>query len=194
MLVFETPVPVRRAGLGVQVFLPGPQPTVNDAPDTARPAKAVRAAAAYDPSDVAGNARLIGMDVQAAVALAADTPHVGGAAPGSKSPADAAVGGPLTGGVCTLYLPPPDVLPHLQFDCTGLLRVFSPEVLLAALAALAMERRIVVVATSVAALVETCESLLALLYPLHFDFPYIPVLPVSRFGAVARAVWPRRAE
>ena len=166
MLVFETPVPIRRAGLAVQVFLPGPQPIVVEVatPTPTPPAKGKKtsssgAAASSDALlDIAGNSRVVGLDADAALSTAISA---GGS------------------GVCTLYLPPPDAMPHVQFDCARLLRVFSPAALLSGLAALALERRIVVVARTVSSLVETCESFLCLLYPLQFDFPYIPVLPVS---------------
>ena len=177
MLVFETPVPIRRAGMGVQVFLPGDQPRVYTPRTASSPPASVLD---YDGEDLGGNARVLGLSVPTASALS-ETARDG--APADTLP-----------GVCTLYLPPPDVMPHLQFDCSGLLRVFSPEALLGALAALAMERRVVVVARSVAALVSTCESLLGLLFPLQFDFPYIPVLPVSGSDGVIAAILGRVLE
>jgi len=81
------------------------------------------------------------------------------------------------GGTATLYLPAPDVLPHLQFSAARLLRIFPPRALLALLSALALERRVVVVARAVQQLVEVAETSIALLYPLKWELPFIPVLP-----------------
>ena len=85
MLVFEVPIPIRRAGVAVQLFLPGIEPVVE-------------------------------------------------AAAGSSS-----------GGTQTLYMPPPDAMPALQFNAKAVLAAFKPEQILRAVAALALERRVVVV-------------------------------------------------
>lgn len=110
MLVFEVPLPVRRAALGIEVLLPGAQPS-----------------------------------------------------------ADAAI---------QFFLPAPDVMPTLQFDPRAVLRTLGSRGVAAALVALLLERRVVVVAATVQELVETCETLLTLLYPLSWENPYVPVLPV----------------
>ena len=109
MLVFEVPLPIRRAALGVELLLPGAQPSESA------------------------------------------TVH--------------------------FFLPAPDSLPTLQFDPRHVLVALRPRGVAAALAALVLERRVVVVAATVQQLVETCETLLALLYPLTWETPYIPVLP-----------------
>lgn len=97
--------------------------------------------------------------------------------PGSE-PSPTQEGPTSGGGTVELHLPPPDTLPLLQFDPRAdLLRCLPPAALLGALTALASERRVVVVARSVQELICLCESLLTLLYPLSWDFPYIPVLP-----------------
>jgi hypothetical protein len=78
---------------------------------------------------------------------------------------------------CQLFLPAPDSMPLLQFEARNLLEIFSPAQLLAMLAAIILESKIVIVAHSVQELVETAESLLGLIYPLQWELPFIPVLP-----------------
>jgi hypothetical protein len=68
-------------------------------------------------------------------------------------------------------------MPLIQFDTRTLLRSFRPVQLLRLMAALVLEKRVVVIAKTVQQLVETVETAMTLLYPLQWELPYIPVLP-----------------
>ena len=124
MLIFETPVPVRRLALDVRVLLPGPGPL----------------------------------------------PGLAGAAGRARGARAHAV---------TMSLPPPDSLPLLQFRARAALSALAPRALLRLLAAVALNRPVVVVARTPQRLTEIAEAALALVYPLQYECGYVPVLPAS---------------
>jgi hypothetical protein len=131
MLIFETPVPVRRLALDVRVLLPGPAPVPG---------------------------------------LAGTPAATGGRARGASGASARAV---------TMSLPPPDALPLLQFRARAPLSALAPRALLRLLAAVALNRPVVVVARTPQRLTEIAEAALALVYPLQYECGYVPVLPAS---------------
>ena len=78
-----------------------------------------------------------------------------------------------------MFLPPPDALPLLQFRARAALSALAPRALLRLLAAVALNRPVVVVARTPQRLTEIAEAALALGYPLQYECGYVPVLPAS---------------
>ena len=58
----------------------------------------------------------------------------------------------------------------------------SPHRVISVLEALLTERKVLLVSSQYAVLGAVGEALRALLYPFHWNFPYIPVMPASAFG------------
>ena len=125
MLIFETPVPIRRMRLDVAVMLPA-------------------------------------------------LPATGTAQPS----------------LVTFSLPPHDGLPLLQFSARrGALRLLPPAALARFLAAVALCKPIAVVARTAQELTELCEAALALVFPLQWEFGYVPLLP-ARMGDLLQSPSP----
>ena len=82
--------------------------------------------------------------------------------------------------LCSLRLPAPESLPLLQFPAArGIMRLLPPSALLRFLAAVALCKPIAVVAGTAQELTEVCEAALALVFPLQWEFGYVPLLPSS---------------
>jgi len=91
---------------------------------------------------------------------------------------------------CTFFLPPHDELPLLQFDIEkGVLRSLPPASLFKFVIAAALCKPIVIIAKTEQELTELCESVLALIYPLQWEFGYIPILP-SHMGDLLQSPSP----
>lgn len=77
----------------------------------------------------------------------------------------------------TLRLPGPGALPALTYPLAPFLHTFSPRNVLALVAAALTESKILFHSRDLALLPSMAESLLALLYPLQWQHPYLVPLP-----------------
>lgn len=76
-------------------------------------------------------------------------------------------------------------VPASDFSLTPLLTLLSPGVILQALEALLMEKRVLVSASRYSTLLLACEGLRSLLYPFTWNYLYIPIIPFSLFFSLA---------